>query len=118
MPTMVKVRPWTGIIKLMDIEELDALYTKPIDDRVKRAIEELVAAIKLTVKTGIEYHTVKRELDERLLWGWNEEDEDDVHPACDGTWKAWERHYHKTVRVKALRAAEKARRTAESATAA
>ena len=26
----------------------------------------------------------------------------------DGTWKAWHRHYHKTARVKALRAAEKA----------
>jgi hypothetical protein len=115
MTTKVKVRPDYGPIKEMDIEELDALYTKPIDSRVKRAIEELRQAMKSTVKTGIEWAMVMRALDQGLCW--NDEDEDDERPFNDGTWKAWHRHRHKTVRVKALRAAEEAKRAAKAVSA-
>lgn len=115
MTTMVKVRPWVGPIKEMDIEELDVLYTKPIDDGVQWAIEEFLQAIKSTVKTGIEFYKIKRELDERLSWRWNVEDEDDEHPASDGTWEAWKRHSRKAVRARALRAAEQAERASRVA---
>jgi hypothetical protein len=123
MATMVKVRPGygDGSVKEMDIEELDALYTKPIDDRVKQAIDQLRQAIKLTVKTGIEYRMVMRELDERRLDIWaDDDDNDDWPPSFDGTWDAWYRNRHKAARVKAERAKWQAERAAkaESASAA
>jgi hypothetical protein len=115
MATMVKVRPDSAPIYEIDIEELDALYTKPIDDRVKQAIKALRQSIKSTVKTGIEWHKVWMEVHRGLCW--NDEDEDDDHPMSDGTWKAWSRNHHKAVRIKKDRAEWRAERAA-SATAA
>jgi hypothetical protein len=118
MSTMVKVRPDYGPVREMDIEALDALYLKPIDDRVIQAIKVLRQSIKSTVKTGIEWHKVWMEVHRGLCW--NDEDEDDDHPTSDGTWKAWSRNHHKAMRVKAERAEWRAERAAkaESATAA
>jgi hypothetical protein len=99
MPTMVKVRPDSGPIKEMDIEELDALYTKPIHDKIQSKIDELCAAIQIRVGTGIEFHNWNEVRDR--VWGcWDSEDNDQDRPMDDGTWKAWNRNFHKAQRVK------------------
>src|SRR6266480_7485646 len=98
MSTMVKVKPSSGPVKKMDIEELDALYTKPLDDKVQSKIDELCNAIKLRVKTEIEYRMVQRRLAQRLLTIWGDDEE---APTFDGTWDAWYRNRHKATRVKA-----------------